>query len=99
MLRPPPKSTLFPYTTLFRPAQSREVRCRIGIEACEAPAHEVGPELAFELPKGPPLQMLKNTAAQEPVRRNARASGAGRIGPASGKPLADHVYELGIIEQ
>src|SRR2546430_13361082 len=37
MIRPPPRSTLFPYTTLFRSHDARRPRC-LG----EARSHEVG---------------------------------------------------------
>src|SRR4051812_49550400 len=38
MIRPPPKSTLFPYTTLFRSAQQQQNDLRQGIEnLCHLP--------------------------------------------------------------
>src|SRR6266511_6105451 len=38
MIRRPPRSTLFPYTTLFRPAQRRSHAGGLGRGRCGAPA-------------------------------------------------------------
>src|SRR2546430_8893646 len=48
MIRRPPRSTLFPYTTLFRSAHERDQRCRRHTE-CEPPA--VRREVAEQAPE------------------------------------------------
>src|SRR3989475_8636744 len=51
MIRPPPRSTLFPYTTLFR---SRPMRCQEGHRQGEK---DIEPERARDRPRGAPRQL------------------------------------------
>src|SRR6266571_6062066 len=37
MIRRPPRSTLFPYTTLFRSPGTRPTNCCVGVQAVESP--------------------------------------------------------------
>src|SRR2546427_6340264 len=46
MIRRPPRSTLFPYTTLFRSGRGRHLRCCAGLSRDEEPAELQGPEPA-----------------------------------------------------
>src|SRR5438128_8733925 len=46
MLRPPPRSTLFPYTTLFRSATERPDHRHVDLLAGDREAHGVGLEPA-----------------------------------------------------
>src|SRR5262245_62845244 len=51
MLRPPPRSTLFPYTTLFRSRGVREDECRLdqpSLDGAEVRLEELGAVLAVE---------------------------------------------------
>src|SRR5687767_15554331 len=41
MLRPPPRSTLFPYTTLFRSTRSRELLVKIISQQYRTAHHEI----------------------------------------------------------
>src|SRR5688572_31895389 len=43
MIRRPPRSTLFPYTTLFRSRSRREIACRIRIARSFAARYEITP--------------------------------------------------------
>src|SRR2546422_2255692 len=43
MIRRPPRSTLFPYTTLFRSPHARELRARVALAEAEARARTVYP--------------------------------------------------------
>src|SRR3712207_6927348 len=51
MIRRPPRSTLFPYTTLFRSADPAGVAVRVGLAAA-GPAVEAGPAFASGLAGG-----------------------------------------------
>src|SRR3712207_7801130 len=43
MIRRPPRSTLFPYTTLFRSRQVPHVRAGVGHDGVESVAHPIPP--------------------------------------------------------
>src|SRR2546430_14502603 len=45
MIRPPPRSTLFPYPTLFRSAPA----VRVLLDGQKAPGHAAGADLAFDV--------------------------------------------------
>src|SRR2546425_8940291 len=74
MIRRPPRSTLFPYTTLFRSLQlsPRQVRLRLGAVARPArhrarrgdrlPHLEVPPVLDDHLPRGAPRRSEEHTS-------------------------------------
>src|SRR5688572_32279926 len=47
MIRRPPRSTLFPYTTLFRSRWSDSGRSRHGSERSDPRSHSPGPQLKF----------------------------------------------------
>src|SRR5256885_7025793 len=61
MIRRPPRSTLFPYTTLFRSAEVQQLRPRRGnsSSACRPGAGAAGPRLRFQ--DGPLLGDRKST--------------------------------------
>src|SRR3712207_7718143 len=58
MIRRPPRSTLFPYTTLFRSLQDQRRRLRHQPEAEETDAALLGPYDATAQPFAPGLRLL-----------------------------------------
>src|SRR3712207_7840108 len=72
MIRRPPRSTLFPYTTLFRSSASR---CG---EADALPAHARASRAPAEAAEVTPLQPLTHVARRRGRGRGARPLGAWR---------------------
>src|SRR5689334_24097532 len=64
MIRRPPRSTLFPYTTLFRSQEARQIaeRARVEIRACPGEEHERG------------CAEVRHPAGEEHARRRDRKS-------------------------
>src|SRR3712207_8411853 len=60
MIRPPPRSTLFPYTTLFRSLPGMEVEGQHAVGA--GPGDEVRDELGRDRGAGPGLPVLPGIA-------------------------------------
>src|SRR5690348_17760989 len=56
MLRPPPRSTLFPYTTLFRSSQANQ-QSRPGPAADEGVRPTIQSEIVLEDGRGSPAQL------------------------------------------
>src|SRR5207248_11764050 len=50
MIRRPPRSTLFPYTTLFRSRTQRNLSLRVGPHSCAASAAHGDPLQLLDLP-------------------------------------------------
>src|SRR3712207_9595221 len=78
MIRRPPRSTLFPYTTLFRSDQRRartkrrrllpETRERRRQARCDRPVHEVQPIIVFNVgPTGSITSVVSPSRVQEGV--------------------------------
>src|SRR3989449_7889676 len=49
MIRRPPRSTLFPYTTLFRSHAHRNCRCRYGVNTASCPIEGEGGDFVCRL--------------------------------------------------
>src|SRR2546425_69186 len=83
MIRRPPRSTLFPYTTLFRSRRRRLVhRARLARVAA-AGAHRVVvriPRVARAPALTPRLQQLARVRGGRPVAGDRRAAGGGAVG-------------------
>src|SRR3712207_9183888 len=75
MKRRPPRSTLFPYTTLFRSVPGDEVAVRVG----ELLAPAVLADGAGEQPPGP-LAQVRVPAVEEDQLHGARAVADGDLG-------------------
>src|SRR3712207_9022597 len=82
MIRLPPRSTLFPYTTLFRSRRPRRLAAGVGADA-GPPADEVGAP-------DPALRRSRPGAAGD----GARAGPALRRGGAPGGRSEEHTSEL-----
>src|SRR5215472_13111535 len=67
-----------------------------GVEMGEAAIDEVVAQLAFQIAEAPAFQVLEHTAAQEAIGSQARAPGAGRLGPGS-LPGQGGVEEPGLV--
>src|SRR6266511_5220061 len=76
MIQRPPRSTLFPYTTLFRSRDALEVREQLEprMRACEGThlAHEVRVVDPPEPPLGDRVHLLRMGAIEDLVRRPLR---------------------------
>src|SRR3712207_3733961 len=80
MIRRPPRSTLFPYTTLFRSSAPRSSTSRR-----PSAATEEGP------PCPPPLEGPQRApAGRPPSSRSAGAAGLGRVGGVALRRRVDH---------
>src|SRR3712207_6970687 len=61
MIRRPPRSTLFPYTTLFRSAEGRlrYLRTRVALSTLDVTVHEPSPIIAGSPSANPLLEALR----------------------------------------
>src|SRR5205807_8081992 len=84
MLRPPPRSTLFPYTTLFR---SLLVELSLLPSECVAPVRAQGGEIRLPAPG----QLQIRTAPDEPASHRPAATFACRAEPLDVAGLLGHV--------
>src|SRR2546425_11974650 len=89
MIRRPPRSTLFPYTTLFRSREEPAGTARASVQLIALPQGSVAPALArpgaaVTAPPGVPVRMASPFATQA----LARASVAGGAGATAQIPPA-----------
>src|SRR2546422_2060199 len=95
MIRRPPRSTLFPYTTLFRSRARLRVRAAVqapdrpgGATRGPGPPHRVGGGSVDELGAVQRAQLPRRRPAHRPVARGEGArQGAGPVPPARLVPL------------
>src|SRR2546422_6288033 len=102
MIRRPPRSTLFPYTTLFRSAEERLTAARRAARAADATRQAAEQALAREAPRWTEwVARRERTLSLDGERRMAEQAGgtarqgfqrlrqeAGRAAPARGPPEA-----------
>src|SRR3712207_7049954 len=69
MIRRPPRSTLFPYTTLFRSARSKAPRCALAVAEGDFP-----PALACQPPLGAKLLAARSRSSKATSLRRSLAS-------------------------
>src|SRR5713226_6722398 len=71
--------------------EGSEIGCGFGIEAGEAPVHQVAAQFPFQIAEAPALQVLHDTAAQQTIGGNAGPPDAHRSRAACRQTLADQV--------
>src|SRR6266571_9337306 len=80
-------------------AEGTEIGRDFGIEAGEAPVHQVAAEFPFQIAEAPALQMFHDTAAQQTIGGYGGPPGAHGSRAACRQTLADQVEQSGILQE
>src|SRR5690349_22222442 len=78
MIRCPPRSTLFPYTTLFRSADGGQIDHRRGI-AVELQLDAGADAETRRAPRAVPVDLLRRFFGRDAARRGRRRRGGGHL--------------------
>src|SRR5690242_21418723 len=78
MIRPPPRSTLFPYTTLFRSDAARGKRLRLAHDRIGRPAAIAAAEFRNDAEGALVVAAFRNFDVSVMTRRREEAGGVGR---------------------
>ena len=81
------------------PAERGEVGSRVTVEVREQAVGEIRPDLSFQLPKRPSLQVLQHAAPKQPIRRDAASSRPRRAWVSRGEAGAHEVHETLVVQQ